>query len=592
MAHSSSDDGLQFRQDSYVEPRAYRAARWPPVPLPCTPSSAATRTSSNLLNPHRCPTPSTPRRLPRSYTAPITRHLSTPSPSSPASDSSDQSARNTPVLLTPGLSPSLRGILPHPKAVRPSPFPMQSDLSAASTRAEQEPTALRDLRSVTAPPALLDPAYYEIHHAFPRRRDRRRQNQRQHDAMRHQFDRMSAINIPNFNPIPTPHSSRQSNRDRGLQHDINHISRHHARNSGSASSLTDRYSDVARRDRWSLLSDSLRPRRASAATRFSKFPPLRNWFAPRENSASPVIPDRLCDVDLSPKPQTQPVSTQPAPTQPFVFRNERHPPDDPFPNSTPTQPDNTKPYPAVSTSLDISPDVQCTQPPTAVSATSDNANPKLPYRTAYSLTPLTASKLTDNGSNWGNLQTESRFDQPSGDPLATGDDALRNSSSIEQNHNSNCRNNSSLDTQNKHFRRRFSVDAGLKSLKGRRESTSSMRRPRQPWNTPRLRKFGGVSRRIAASECDDHEGSLMSALTNESDVAATARSRSMSEAVLHRRLSLVPAKDKVLSMWDRFVHRRRSSNTRGHQDCAPQADPMQRTPWLRFRVSEGVHTNS
>lgn len=585
MAHSSSDDGLQLRQDSSVEPRAYRAARWPPAPVPCASSSPATRTSSNLVNPHRTPTPTTPRRLPRSYTAPITGHLSTPSPSSPASECSDQSTRNTPVLLTPGLSPTLRGILPHPKAVRPNPFPMQSDLSAASTRAEQEPTALRDLRRVTAPPALLDPAYYEMHHVFPRRRDRRRQNQRQHDPMRHDFDRMSTINISNFNPTWNPDTSRQPNRDRALQHDINHISRdHRARNSGSASSMTDRYSDIARRDRWSLLSDTLRPRRSSAATRFSKFS-VRNWFAPPEKSASPVIPDRLCDVDLSPTAENHH-----APVQPFVFRNERHPPDDPLPNASYPQINN--PHSANSTSLDISPDVQCSQPPTAVSATSENQNSKLPYRSGYSLTPLTASKLTDNGSNWGNLQTESRFEQRLGDQLITEDDTLRNSSSIDQNHNPNSRNCSSVDTQNNHFRRRFSVDAGLKALKGRRESNSSMRCPRQPWNASRLRKVASASRRMAGSECDDHEGSLMSALTNESDVAATARSRSMSEAMVHRRLSLVPAKDKVLSMWDRFLHRRKSNNTRPRHDCAPQADGLQRPPWLRFRFSEGVHGNS
>lgn len=462
---------------------------------------------------------------------------------------------------------------------------MQSDLSAASTRAEQEPTALRDLRRVTAPPALLDPAYYDMQHVFPRRRDRRRQNQRQHDAMRQEFDRMSFTNAPNYKPTCNTDAPRQPNRDRNLLNDIPNISRdHRARNSGSASSLTDRYSDVARRDRWSLLSDGLRPRRSSVATRFPKFS-MRNWFAPRENTASPVVPDRLCDVDLA--PTAEPPH---APVQPFVFRNERHPPDDPFPNALRQHPN--KPFPTASAALDISSDVKCSQPPTAVSVTSESHPMKLPYRSGYAMTPLTASKLTDNGSNWGNLQVEPRFEQRSGDEFIPADDDLRNTSSTDQNHSPNYQSQPSATSNKRHFRRRFSIDAGLKSLRARRESTSSARAPRQAWNSPRLRTFGSVSRRVAASDCDDHEGSLISALTNESDAAGTTRSRSMSEAMVHRRLSFVPTKDKVISMWDRFMHRRRSCNARGRHDYAPQTDAVQRPPWMKFRPSEVVGSTS
>lgn len=78
-----------------------------------------------------------------------------------------------PPHLMPALSPKLRVSLPQPKPLRPPqsslappphsssgssfPVPAPSDLSAASTRAELEPVAVKDLRRVTARLHDLDP---------------------------------------------------------------------------------------------------------------------------------------------------------------------------------------------------------------------------------------------------------------------------------------------------------------------------------------------------------------------------------------------------------------------------------------------------
>lgn len=91
------------------------------------------------------------------------------------------------------------------------------------------------------------------------------------------------------------------------------------------------------------------------------------------------------------------------------------------------------------------------------------------------------------------------------------------------------------------------------------------------------------------SQDDGNEQSVISALTNESDVEDTMRTRSISEAVVHRRLSLVQTKDKVLSVWDRLLHRRRGHMARSrHHDSSPS--PL-RTSWLRFRSADAVGFN-
>lgn len=581
MAHSSSHELPQLRQDSSVEPRAYRAARWPPVPF------------ETPVSPPTTPGSTTSRNFSRIQTAPITRHLSTPSSSLPASYDSDQSPRNIPVLLNSGLSPSLRGTLPHPKPVRPSPFPMQSDLSAASTRAEQEPTALRDLRRVTAPPALLDPAYYQFNTPCPRRRDRRRHNHRQHDPIPNDFDQTSFPNLTDLKP-PTPDFLHQSNRHSISHTEIKNVNINtrdrRFRKCRSASSLSDRSSDVVRRDRWSILSDSLRPRRSSVATRFSKMS-LRGWFVPKEKAVPPTIPDRLCEVDLSPRPERQDT-----PLYSPVFRNERHPPDDPLPQAFRQElPKSRSAIPALLDTPTAS-DMNFVQPLTSASAITDQPTTSIPYPSGCTLYPLSASKLTDNGSNTDNLHCRvspdlSRRDN-NNNPF-TGDDvniglANSRSTSIKGRHNqSNTGGRGTRGNQRVNLGR-HSMDPGLNTPNGMRESISFMQSARQAWNSVRYINSGGESRRPGGSDFDDHEDSLMSALTNESDIAGTTRSRSMSEAMLHRRLSIVPTKDKMLSMWDRLVHRRKSNNVRGRHDCGPHAESIHRAPWLRFRPSEGV----
>lgn len=131
------------REDSSVEPRALKRACWPKSPIQHTPSA------------------SPPPRLPRSFTAPPNSFSSLHQPLSFDSATPSLFDPTRPVQLSPALTPSMRSALPQPKPLRPQPPPLQSDLSAASTRAENEPLAVRDLRRVTAPPALMDPWQYD-----------------------------------------------------------------------------------------------------------------------------------------------------------------------------------------------------------------------------------------------------------------------------------------------------------------------------------------------------------------------------------------------------------------------------------------------
>lgn len=552
MVDSSSQDGSQIRQDSSVEPRAYRPARWPPSTLTIASSPTTTPTpTSNLVAVRTEPDgPSSSRCFPRSFTAPISRHPRSFSSTPPASDVSDQSRQKPPVLLAPGLSPLLRNILPHPKAVRPHPFPTQSDLSAASTRAEQEPTALRDLRRVTAPPALLDPAHYEFEPLHSRRRERERRRLR--DVL-HEFERFPACHNDRSRGLDVDRDFFECDRDLNADKDRDFERIGKIQNSTSASSLiTDRMSDGTRRERWSLLTDL---RRSKSTPRFSKFT-FRNWRFSRDKSAPFSIPDRLHDVDHPSHPDRTD-----APLQTNVFRNDRHPPDDPLPHVR-------------SSSLDET-------------TYGRRCSPILSQNKKSVLTSSVNSKVIDDDVHAEGFQEPkigATFDK------STHVDARYNKELMADMYHEEER------MRHHHRRQRQPVTRTNGSIYGRAarrgHSLTHLRNyERDEANedifSDRLSHHGTELHRNKGSGEQGNGDSVISALTNESDEPeGTVRTRSASEAGVHRRYSLVNTKDKVLSMWERFFNRRRSSNTR-RQESTQERNI--RSPWLRFLSGEYIH---
>lgn len=552
MVESSSHDGSQIRQDSSVEPRAYRPARWPPSTLTIASSPTTTPTpTNNLVTVRTDPDASSSSRcFPRSLTVPISRHPRSFSSTPPASDLSEQSHYNPPVLLAPGLSPLLRNILPHPKAVRPNPFPTQSDLSAASTRAEQEPTALRDLRRVTAPPALLDPAHYELEPVHSRRRERDRRKLR--DVL-HEFERFPAYKIDRFRDLDVDRDFFECNRELNVDKDRERERAGRLRNSTSASSLTtDRMSDGARRERWTSLVDH---RRSKSTPRSSKFT-FRNWLFSRDKPIPFSIPDRLHDVDHPSHPDRTDT-----PLQTNVFRNDRHPPDDPLPHVR-------------SSSLDET-------------AYGRRYSPILSQNEKRVLTRSSNNKVPGDDIHAEGFQEPNigaTFDE------TTRVDARYNKELVADMYHEEER------MRHHHRRQRQAVVRTNGSIQGRAarrgHSLTHLRSYDQEANddifSDRLSHRGGELDLQKGPIEQGNSDSVISALTNESDEAeGTVRTRSASEAGVHRRLSLVNTKDKVLSVWERFFNRRRSSSARRQEPTTPERNI--RPPWLRFLSGEYIH---
>lgn len=129
---------------------------------------------------------------------------------------------------------------------------MQSDLSAASTRAELEPLAVRDLTRMTASPMLMDPWAY---------------------------DRRGYAAVAYGNPDPNLNAQRPPRSPAVPGHRPRFVK------SLSATSLvTDRLSDVrgGRRDRWSVITDAARdPARPEGREKKAR----RTWLRALRRSA-------------------------------------------------------------------------------------------------------------------------------------------------------------------------------------------------------------------------------------------------------------------------------------------------------------------
>lgn len=92
---------------------------------------------------------------------------------------------------------------------------------------------------------------------------------------------------------------------------------------------------------------------------------------------------------------------------------------------------------------------------------------------------------------------------------------------------------------------------------------------------------------------DGNDQSLISSLTNKSDVTDTMRTRPISEAVVHLLLCLVQAKDNCLPVWDGLLSRRRVQISQRHQKSPRDISASSlRNDWLGFRSADTLVFNA